>query len=128
MPIRAARSSGESGALAARNVSIDAVLNFKVPDATLVERVVGRLVHPGSGRSYHERFAPPKVAGVDDLTGEPLVKRADDNADTLKARLAAFHAQTAPVIDHYKSKVVNVKADRPQADVAEQIRRALSSS
>ena len=114
--------------LAARSVAIDSVLNFKVPDATLVERVVGRLVHPGSGRSYHERFAPPKVAGVDDLTGEPLVKRADDNADTLKARLAAFHAQTAPVIDHYRSKVVNVKADRPQADVAEQIRKALSSS
>ena len=127
-PRTAAQAKKLDEMLAARNVSIDAVLNFKVPDATLVERVVGRLVHPGSGRSYHERFAPPKVAGVDDLTGEPLVKRADDNADTLKARLAAFHAQTAPVIDHYKSKVVNVKADRPQADVAEQIRRALSSS
>jgi len=62
-----------------------------------VERVVGRLVHPSSGRSYHERFAPPKKAGVDDVTGEPLVKRKDDNAETLKARLTAFHQQTTPV-------------------------------
>ncbi len=59
--------------------------------------MVGRLVHPSSGRSYHERFAPPKKAGVDDVTGEPLVKRKDDNAETLKARLATFHQQTAPV-------------------------------
>ena len=62
-----------------------------------VERVTGRLVHPASGRSYHEKFAPPKTPGVDDVTGEPLVKRKDDNAETLKARLATFHKQTSPV-------------------------------
>jgi hypothetical protein len=62
-----------------------------------VERVVGRLVHPSSGRSYHEKFAPPKKAGVDDFTGEPLIKRKDDNAETLKARLSVFHQQTTPV-------------------------------
>jgi hypothetical protein len=62
-----------------------------------VERIVGRWVHPASGRSYHEKFAPPKTPGVDDLTGEPLVKRKDDNAETLKSRLSAFHAQTTPV-------------------------------
>lgn len=62
-----------------------------------VERITGRWIHPASGRSYHEKFAPPKTPGVDDLTGEPLVRRKDDNADTLKSRLAAFHAQTAPV-------------------------------
>ena len=127
-PRTAAQAAKLDGMLATRGASIDRVLDFRVPDATLVERVVGRLVHPGSGRSYHERFAPPRVAGVDDVTGEPLVKRADDNAATLKARLAAFHAQTAPVIDHYRAKVVAVKADRPQADVAEQIRKALGSS
>ena len=64
-------------------------------------------------------------AGVDDVTGEPLIRRADDNADTLKARLAAFHAQTAPVLDHYRAKVVAIKADKPQAAVADQIKRAL---
>ena len=59
--------------------------------------MTGRWIHPASGRSYHDKFAPPRTPGVDDVTGEPLVKRKDDNADTLKARLAAFHAQTAPV-------------------------------
>jgi hypothetical protein len=64
-----------------------------------VERVTGRWIHAASGRSYHTKFAPPKVAGVDDLTGEPLMQRKDDNAATLKSRLAAYHAQTTPVSD-----------------------------
>ena len=82
--------------LASRGTHIDKVLNFAVPDAVLVERVTGRWVHAGSGRSYHTKFAPPRVPGVDDQTGEPLMQRKDDNAETLKSRLAAFHAQTAP--------------------------------
>ena len=83
--------------LSSKGQTIDRVLDFEVPDQLLVDRITGRWVHPASGRSYHERFAPPKVAGVDDVTGEPLVKRKDDNAETLKSRLSAFHAQTAPV-------------------------------
>lgn len=71
-------------------------------------------------------FCLVQVPGVDDFTGEPLVKRKDDNAETLKSRLAAFHAQTAPVIDFYKDKVVNVKGDAPQASVAEQIHASLA--
>lgn len=59
--------------------------------------MTGRLVHPASGRSYHEKFAPPKNPGKDDVTGETLIKRKDDNAETLKARLSAFHSQTKPV-------------------------------
>ena len=82
--------------LAHRGTSIDKVLSFNVPDSVLVERVTGRWVHPASGRSYHTKFAPPRVPGVDDQTGEPLMQRKDDNAETLKSRLAAFHAQTAP--------------------------------
>ncbi len=62
-----------------------------------VERIAGRLVHPASGRSYHEKFHAPKRAGMDDVTGEPLIKRKDDNVDTLKNRLATFHSQTTPV-------------------------------
>jgi adenylate kinase len=108
-----------------KGTEIDKVLDFQVPDSLLVERVVGRLVHPSSGRSYHERFAPPKKAGVDDVTGEPLVKRKDDNAETLKARLATFHQQTAPVIDYYKSKTVAIVADKSAEEVAEQIRNSL---
>jgi len=84
--------------------SIDAVIEFKVPDEVLVERICGRMIHAPSGRSYHTKFAPPKVAGKDDITGEPLTKRKDDNAETLKSRLGAFHAQTKPVVDYYAAK------------------------
>lgn len=80
---------------------IDKVIEFKIPDEVLVERICGRLIHAASGRSYHEKFAPPKVAGVDDVTGEPLTRRKDDNEATLTKRLAAFHAETKPVVDHY---------------------------
>lgn len=112
--------------MAKRGQTIDKVLNFAVPDSVLVERITGRWVHPASGRSYHEKFSPPKVAGVDDITGEPLIKRKDDNAETLKRRLAEFHAQTAPVIKFYGDKVTNIKADKPQETVASQVREALS--
>lgn len=112
--------------LAKKGVAVDAVLNFQVPDAVLVERVTGRWIHPASGRSYHTRFAPPRVPGLDDATGEPLVQRKDDNAETLKARLSAFHAQTAPVIAHYASKTVNIKADKPAKDVEAQISACLA--
>ena len=62
-----------------------------------VERITGRWIHPGSGRSYHEKFAPPKQQGKDDLTGEALIQRKDDNAETLKKRLEAYHRDTVPV-------------------------------
>eukprot|EP00878_Enallax_costatus_P012858 GHUV01013426.1.p1 GENE.GHUV01013426.1~~GHUV01013426.1.p1 ORF type:complete len:168 (+),score=31.71 GHUV01013426.1:683-1186(+) len=114
------------GMLQAKGVGIDAVLDFEVPDSLLVERVTGRWVHPGSGRSYHEKFAPPKVPGRDDITGEPLIQRKDDNADTLKNRLKAFHAQTKPVVDYYRAKVVKLEAEKQPEHVSKQIREALS--
>lgn len=113
--------------LAARGKKIDAVLNFDVPDSLLVERVTGRLVHAASGRSYHERFAPPKVPGKDDITGEPLIRRRDDNAETLKARLAAFHSQTAPLIDFYKQRVATIDAAKPQEEVSKQINKIMGA-
>lgn len=62
-----------------------------------VERITGRWIHAASGRSYHEKFAPPKTPGKDDVTGEPLMQRKDDNAETLKKRLEAYHKDTVPV-------------------------------
>lgn len=112
--------------MATRGQTIDAVLNFAVPDSVLVERITGRWVHPASGRSYHEKFAPPKVAGVDDVTGEPLVRRKDDNAETLKRRLAEFHASTAPVVAYFGDKVKTIEANAPQEKVAGQVRAALA--
>lgn len=103
---------------------IGSVIEFKVPDSILVERICGRLIHPPSGRSYHEKFAPPKVPGVDDVTGEPLVKRPDDNEATLTKRLAAFHAQTKPVVDYYAKQGLyspidaNQKFDTVKAAIA----------
>ena len=103
---------------------IDNVLEFKVPDAVLVERICGRLIHLASGRSYHVKFAPPKVEGKDDVTGEPLMKRKDDNEEALKKRLDAFHKQTMPVVDYYSKQGLysainaNQKSDTVKALVA----------
>jgi adenylate kinase len=82
-------------------VPIDYVLEIDVPDALIVERMSGRRVHLASGRTYHVRFNPPKVAGLDDVTGEPLVQRVDDREDTVKERLAIYHAQTEPLLAYY---------------------------
>ncbi|XP_001607764.1 adenylate kinase [Nasonia vitripennis] len=84
-----------------KKTKLDAVIEFGIDDNLLVKRITGRLIHPASGRSYHEEFAPPKVAMKDDITGEPLIKRSDDNAEALKKRLASYHSQTQPLVDYY---------------------------
>ncbi|EED15051.1 adenylate kinase, putative [Talaromyces stipitatus ATCC 10500] len=88
--------------LAARKEKLQHAVELQIDDALLVARITGRLVHPASGRSYHKIFNPPKEEMKDDITGEPLIQRSDDNAETLKKRLATYHAQTAPVVDYYK--------------------------
>lgn len=89
----------ESGA------SIDRVVNLSIDDSILLKRVEGRLIHPASGRTYNIYFSPPKVEGKDDVTGEPLIKRPDDNAAKLKTRLDEFHSKTTPVLNYYRTKV-----------------------
>ncbi|RWR72040.1 adenylate kinase 4 [Cinnamomum micranthum f. kanehirae] len=108
---------------------IDKVLNFAIDDAILEERITGRWIHPSSGRTYHTKFAPPKVPGVDDVTGEPLIQRKDDNAAVLKSRLEAFHRQTEPVIDYYSKKgaVAQLPADKPPKEVTVEVQKVLSS-
>ncbi|KAE8159102.1 adenylate kinase-domain-containing protein [Aspergillus tamarii] len=88
--------------LAARQQKLQHAVELQIDDALLVARITGRLVHPASGRSYHKVFNPPKEEMKDDITGEPLIQRSDDNAETLKKRLGTYHAQTAPVVDYYK--------------------------
>ncbi|KAL2218323.1 adenylate kinase [Thermoascus aurantiacus ATCC 26904] len=85
-----------------RNQKLHHAIELQIDDALLVARITGRLVHPASGRSYHRIFNPPKEDMKDDITGEPLIQRSDDNAETLKKRLATYHAQTAPVVEYYK--------------------------
>jgi adenylate kinase len=88
--------------LKADGKELTSVINFAIDDEVVKERIAGRWIHKASGRSYHTKFAPPKVAGKDDVTGEPLVQRPDDKAETVAARLKAFHEQTSPVLDFYK--------------------------
>jgi len=87
-----------------RNQPLDCVIEFKIDDGLLFRRICGRWFHLKSGRSYHEEFYPPKVPGKDDITGEPLIRRADDNPETLRKRLATYHSQTSPLVDFYRRR------------------------
>lgn len=97
--------------LAKRKTALDAVIEFGIEDSLLVRRITGRLIHPSSGRSYHEEFHPPKKPMTDDVTGEPLIKRSDDNVDALKKRLATYHNQTVPLVDYYMRKGLHWRVD-----------------
>lgn len=88
--------------LAERKQKLQHAIELQIDDALLVARITGRLVHPASGRSYHKVFNPPKEEMKDDVTGEPLIQRSDDNADTLKKRLGTYHDQTTPVVEYYR--------------------------
>ena len=106
---------------------INTVINLEIPDEILFKRIDGRLTHPSSGRSYNIFFNPPKKPMTDDITGEPLVKRPDDNSDALKSRLDAFHKQTQPVINYYQSqgKVATINANQPLATVGGGVKKAM---
>jgi adenylate kinase len=97
------RTIPQADALKAAGVKLDFVLEIDVPFDAIIERMSGRRSHPASGRTYHVKFNPPKVAGVDDVTGEPLVQRADDQEDTVKKRLDVYSAQTRPLVDYYSA-------------------------
>jgi len=77
-------------------------VELQIDDELLVSRITGRLVHPASGRTYHKIFNPPKEAMKDDVTGEPLIQRSDDNEQTLRKRLSTYHQQTSPVVAYYQ--------------------------
>ncbi|XP_030384392.1 adenylate kinase [Scaptodrosophila lebanonensis] len=94
-----------------RRTNLDAVIEFSIDDNLLVRRITGRLIHQASGRSYHEEFAPPKVSMKDDVTGEPLMRRSDDNAEALKKRLESYHKQTKPLVDYYALRGLHFKVD-----------------
>jgi len=105
--------------LAKTGSSLTKVIHFDLDDETVVKRVTGRRIHPGSGRSYHTIFNRPSVPDVDDITGEPLIQRKDDNEETIKTRLMSYHTKTSPLIDYYKQKGVlaTINADRSIKEV-----------
>ncbi|EKD97679.1 MAG: hypothetical protein ACD_23C00781G0002 [uncultured bacterium] len=97
------RTIPQADAMKAAGVKLDYVLEIDVPFAAIIDRMSGRRSHPASGRTYHVTFNPPKVAGLDDVTGEPLVQRADDQEETVKKRLDVYSAQTRPLVDYYSA-------------------------
>jgi adenylate kinase len=95
------RTIPQADAMKAAGVKLDYVLEIDVPFEAIVERMSGRRSHTSSGRTYHVKFNPPKVPGIDDVTGEPLIQRADDKEETVMKRLEVYAAQTRPLVDYY---------------------------
>ncbi|HEU4458405.1 MAG TPA: adenylate kinase, partial [Methylibium sp.] len=97
------RTIPQADAMKDAGVKLDYVLEIDVPFEAIVERMSGRRSHVASGRTYHVKFNPPKVAGVDDVTGEPLIQRDDDREETVMKRLQVYASQTRPLVDYYAS-------------------------
>ncbi|WP_377156464.1 adenylate kinase [Roseateles sp. UC29_93] len=108
------RTIPQADAMKAAGVKLDFVLEIDVPDSAIIERMSGRRVHVGSGRTYHTKFNPPKVEGKDDVTGEDLILRDDDKEETVKKRLEVYQAQTRPLVDYYSSWAASGDAQAPQ--------------
>ena len=129
------RTIGQSEALREGGVDIDYVIELAVDDDVIMRRMSGRWVHPGSGRSYHVEFNPPRVPGRDDLSGEPLEQRPDDKEATVRKRIETYHSQTKPLIEYYAAwqksgdphapRCVKIRADLPVDQVRDQILAAL---
>ena len=103
--------------------TIDQVVEFNVDESVLGERIEGRRIHKNSGRSYHLKFNPPKVEGLDDLTGEPLMHRPDDTIAALTKRMQGYHSQTTPILDYYRKQNIlfTINATASMEDVRKQI-------
>ena len=108
------RTIPQADAMKVAGVKLDVVLEIDVPDASIVERMSGRRVHPASGRTYHVKFNPPKVAGKDDVTGEELIQRVDDLEETVRKRLEVYHSQTRPLVEYYSNWSKTGAADAPR--------------
>jgi adenylate kinase len=108
------RTLAQAEAMRAAELRVDYVLEIDVPDEEIIARMAGRRVHLASGRTYHVKFNPPKVADRDDPTGEPLIQRDDDREDTVRRRLQVYHAQTQPLIDYYQTWAASGDARAPR--------------
>ncbi|MDH5339881.1 MAG: adenylate kinase [Rubrivivax sp.] len=108
------RTIPQAEAMRRAGVRLDAVLEIDVPDAVIIARMGGRRVHPASGRTYHVEFNPPRVAGRDDVTGEPLIQRDDDKEETVRKRLQVYQDQTRPLVAYYTSWSDQGSADAPR--------------
>jgi adenylate kinase len=131
------RTIPQADALKEAGVPIEAVVDIDVPDGEIIRRMSGRRVHLASGRTYHVVFNPPKEEGKDDVSGEPLIQRDDDQEETVRKRLDVYHAQTEPLIDYYKEweksgesaapKYVRIEGVGKVEEIRDQIYAALDS-
>jgi adenylate kinase len=95
------RTIRQADAMKDAGVDLDYVLEIDVPDSAIIERMSGRRMHMSSGRTYHVKYNPPKIEGVDDVTGEALIQRDDDKEETVRKRLEVYQSQTRPLVDYY---------------------------
>lgn len=131
------RTIAQADALRAQGVKIDWVLDIDVADEEIVRRLSGRRIHEASGRVYHIDYQPPQVAGQDDVTGEPLIQRADDSEETVRNRLRVYHEQTAPLIQYYAQwaqedpqqapRMAHIAGVGPVSEITDRVIRALHS-
>jgi len=131
------RTIPQAEALKEQGVNLDYVVEVDVEDEEIIRRMSGRRVHPASGRTYHVVFNPPKVEGKDDVTGEDLIQRADDNAETVRKRLEVYHSQTKPLVEFYSKwaesgrpgapKYVRIPGVGSVTDIRDQIFKALGN-
>ncbi|RRO10970.1 adenylate kinase [Pectobacterium aquaticum] len=98
------RTIPQADAMKDAGINVDYVIEFAVPDELIIDRIIGRRVHAASGRVYHVKFNPPNVEGKDDVTGEELNIRKDDQEDTVRKRLVEYHQQTAPLVSYYQKE------------------------
>ncbi len=97
------RTIPQADAMKANSIDVDYVVEINVADSEIIKRMSGRRAHLASGRTYHIAYNPPKQEGLDDITGEPLVQREDDQEETVKHRLNVYHEQTEPLVDYYRA-------------------------
>jgi adenylate kinase len=126
------RTVPQADAMKAAGINVDYVLEFDVPDAVIIDRMSGRRIHAPSGRVYHVRHNPPKVENIDDITGEPLTIRKDDNEEIVRKRLVEYHDLTKPLISYYqheakegRTQYFRVDGTQAVADVTKELANIL---
>lgn len=108
------RTLPQAEALRNAGIAIDFIIEIEVADDEILRRMSGRRVHLASGRSYHVDFNPPKVEGKDDVTGEPLVQRIDDDEETVQKRISTYHEQTKPLVNYYLKWAASADPSAPR--------------
>ena len=124
------RNLEQGKALDNANISIDQVIYLSIDEEEIISRMSGRRVHLASGRSYHIAHNPPKKEGFDDITGEALIQREDDNPEVIKKRLSVYYNETEPLLEFYKNKklkFIEIDASKSVDEVANSIRHSISS-